>query len=129
MKLISLIFCLLLAAAGFGSAADESARTAFISKMVDIHRFDRDELERLLRSAEIKQNILDAMSSPAEALPWHQYRKIFLTDSRIEGGVEFWENNLEALKAAEEKYGVPPEIIVAIIGVETRYGAHTGSYR
>jgi membrane-bound lytic murein transglycosylase B len=62
-------------------------------------------------------------------MPWYRYRKIFLTDARIAQGVTFWRENAQALAAAEQKYGVPAEIIVAIIGVETSYGTHTGKHR
>ncbi|MEY8240475.1 MAG: lytic murein transglycosylase B [Cycloclasticus sp.] len=102
----------------------------FIDKMVVKHQFDREQLTQLLSGAEKKQSILKAMSSPAEKrLQWHSYRKIFLKPTRINGGVKFWQDNKAILEAASAKYGVPAEIIVAIIGVETRYGSNTGSYR
>lgn len=100
----------------------------FIDELVSKHGFDRKEIGRTLRKAKLRQPILDAISRPAEAKPWWQYRKIFLTDKRIQGGVEFWRQNEKDLKRAEEVYGVPPEIITAIIGVETFYGRHTGTY-
>ena len=110
---------------------DENAQAkAFVDYMAAEHNFSRDELQNLMREAKRKESILKAIKRPAEkAKPWHEYRKIFLTDTRIRGGVDFWDKNAEALKAAEEKYGVPPEMIVAIIGVETRYGGNMGSYR
>ena len=102
----------------------------FIDKMVTQHQFDRDELNTLLSKSVVKQSILKAMSSPAEKrLEWHAYRKIFLKPNRINGGIKFWKENKALLEAASEKYGVPEEIIVAIIGVETRYGGNTGSYK
>src|SRR5690606_14913137 len=67
---------------------------------------------------------------PAERVkPWKEYRPIFITDSRIAQGVDFWRQNEEALARAEQVYGVPAEVIVAIIGVETFYGRNTGNYR
>ncbi len=103
---------------------------AFVDYMVAEHNFNRDELQLLMKDAKRKDSILKAIKRPAEkAKPWHEYRKIFITNTRIAGGVEFWDKNADALKAAEEKYGVPPEMIVAIIGVETRYGGNMGSYR
>jgi membrane-bound lytic murein transglycosylase B len=62
-------------------------------------------------------------------LNWSEYRDIFVTPSRIAGGIEFWQQHAATLERAEREYGVPPHIIVAILGVETRYGAHTGGYR
>lgn len=101
----------------------------FINNMVQKHQFKKAELESLFKAVDIKQNILDTISSPAEGLPWHKYRKIFLTDSRIDGGVKFWQKHQQVLAAVEQEYGIPAEIIVAIIGVETRYGTQTGHHR
>ena len=102
----------------------------FIEKMVTEHQFNREELTALLNKAVVKESILKAMSSPAEKrLEWHSYRKIFLKPNRINGGVQFWQENKALLDVASKKYGVPAEIIVAIIGVETRYGGNTGSYK
>ncbi len=101
----------------------------FIQEMVDRHQFDVQKLTSLFSKVVLKQKIIDAISRPAEGKPWFQYRPIFVTKTRIREGVTFWNENEAILNAAEEKYGVPPEIIVAIIGVETRYGRHKGSYR
>ena len=102
----------------------------FIDEMVAEHNFDRATLAQLFSQAEKKQRILDAISRPAEkTLTWADYRKIFVTDTRIKGGVEFWQENEAILNRAAKEFGVPEEIIVAIIGVETRYGGNKGSYR
>ncbi|MFO7594548.1 MAG: lytic murein transglycosylase B [Pseudomonadota bacterium] len=101
----------------------------FIHEMSDKHNFSLKELEALFAQVEHKQSIIDAISRPAESKPWHQYRPIFVTTSRIRQGVEFWQQNEQLLQRAEKEYGVPAHIIVAIIGVETRFGRHSGSYR
>ncbi len=112
----------------FSAAA--AARDAFIERMVATHDFDRDELTALLTEAEIVDRILEAISRPAErVMPWHEYRDLFLTDSRISSGAEFWLEHSDRIAAASETYGVAPEMIVAILGVETLYGQRTGSYR
>lgn len=101
----------------------------FVNVMVEKHQFDAAEIKQLFQSVEIKQNIIDTMERPAEGLPWHKYRKIFMRDSRIEGGVKFWQENEVVLSDVELKTGVPAEIMVAIIGVETLYGENTGHHR
>ncbi|TDY04335.1 lytic murein transglycosylase B [Thiohalophilus thiocyanatoxydans] len=101
----------------------------FIQEMSEEHEFDRDRLQKLFDDARQHQSILDAISRPAESKPWHKYRPIFVTPERTNGGVRFWRENQDTLQRAEEKYGVPPQIITAIIGVETRYGRHAGRYR
>jgi membrane-bound lytic murein transglycosylase B len=102
----------------------------FIDKMVTEHGFEQAELEQVFADVEVKDSILKAISRPAEkSKPWHEYRDIFLTASRIDGGVEFWEQHKEALSQAEQTYGVPAEYIVAILGVETRYGGNVGGFR
>jgi membrane-bound lytic murein transglycosylase B len=101
----------------------------FIDEMVTKHDFNRAELTDLLAQGEIKTKIIDAMNRPAEGMPWYKYRKIFLKPGRVKAGVAFWNENKDALKRAESKYGVPAEYIVAIIGVETRYGVYKGTFR
>ncbi len=102
----------------------------FIDRMVSEQGFDRNELIAVLDNAERREDILELMRKPAEKrLQWYQYRKIFLTQSRINGGVTFWKDNADLLKQAAEAFGVAPQIIVAIIGVETRYGSNTGKHR
>ncbi len=102
---------------------------AFIDEMTSKHGFDGDELTTLFEQVRMKQKIIDAITRPAEGKPWHEYRPIFVTKTRISEGVKFWNENEADLKRAEQVYGVPPEIIVAVIGVETRYGRHKGSWR
>ncbi|MGK8476220.1 lytic murein transglycosylase B [Stutzerimonas stutzeri] len=102
----------------------------FIAEMTRDYGFASEQLLDLFKQAERKQAILDAISRPAERVkPWKEYRPIFLTDSRVAQGVDFWRENEAALSRAEAEYGVPAEIIVAIIGVETFYGRNTGSHR
>jgi len=100
----------------------------FIDKMVQKHRFTHQELEQIFSKARIRPSIVAAMSRPAEAKPWYQYRPIFVTHTRIKGGVAFWDKNAKALERAQRTYGVAPRILVAILGVETRYGRQKGGY-
>lgn len=130
LRLSFLLGALLSCGTALASApSPEAARQAFIDRMHSEHGFDRGELRDLLAQAQTQQSILDAISRPAEAMPWWRYRKIFLTDARAEAGAAFWQENATALKQAADYFGVAPEIIVAIIGVETFYGRHTGKYR
>ncbi|MEW5755633.1 MAG: lytic murein transglycosylase B [Pseudomonadota bacterium] len=101
---------------------------AFIKEMTGKHQFKID-LNALFAQVEIKPAIIAAMQRPAEAKPWYEYRPIFLTEERIRMGVEFWNKHEKVIAQASAKYGVDPEIIVAIIGVETRYGQHAGAHR
>jgi membrane-bound lytic murein transglycosylase B len=101
----------------------------FAAKAAAEHPLDAAEIMTLLHDARFKQSIVDAISRPAEAKPWYQYRPIFMTDKRIQGGIDFWRENEDLVREAAERYGVDPQIIVAIIGVETFYGRITGSYR
>ena len=102
---------------------------AFVERMRARHNFDPGEIQALLNKAEVLDSVLEAISRPAEGKPWYEYRQIFLERLRIERGADFFVLHRETLERAEKEYGVPPEIIVAIIGVETLYGEHTGRYR
>jgi len=110
-------------------APDATAVNRFVNEMAREHKFDTRQLQQLFREARIQQSILDAISRPAESKPWHEYRPIFLTADRSRGGVAFWNANQDILTRANRVYGVPAEILIAIIGVETRYGKNTGNYR
>ncbi|WP_286236765.1 lytic murein transglycosylase B [Neptuniibacter halophilus] len=119
----------LLASVRGGSYLDYPQAGAFIEEM-KAEGFTEDYLRQVLSEAKRQTSILKAISRPAErSLTWGEYRNIFVQQKRIHQGVQFWQENREILDRAEQTYGVPAEIIVAIIGVETRYGRITGSYR
>ncbi|WP_035480957.1 lytic murein transglycosylase B [Aliagarivorans marinus] len=86
-------------------------------------------LQQATEQATYQQSIIDAITRPWESRPWHQYRNLFLTEERLAAGLAFWEEHQQTLEKAEQEFQVPAEIIVAIIGVETYYGRHTGRYK
>ena len=100
----------------------------FIGDMVSQHGFDRQQLSEWMSGVKQQKTAIEAIARPAESKPWKDYRPIFLTSSRISKGVEFWEKHKDVLSRAEKQFGVPAEIIVAIIGVETYYGRRAGNY-
>ncbi len=101
----------------------------FIDEMVAKHKFKRAELENAFDHAQHVQSVIDAISRPSTLKPWPEYRAAFVNPERIKLGLKFWNKYQAALQSAERKYGVPQEIIVAVIGVETIYGKDAGSYR
>lgn len=109
--------------------AEHPQAQQLITELTD-EGFDSAEVKRVLAGAKRQESILKAISRPAEKrLNWGEYRNIFLKSQRINQGVSFWNQYADELQRAEQTYGVPAEIIVAIIGVETRYGRNMGSYR
>jgi len=122
--------CGVLAGAVQADYTERADVRAYIAEVARDHAFTTTELEQLLARAERKQSILDAISRPAErTLAWHEYRNIFLKEPRISQGLDFWAEHAETLERARIRYGVEPEFVVAIIGVETSYGRITGRYR
>ena len=113
---------------GAVSLADHPVLGRLIDSLVELHGFDRAALERLFANATLEPEVIAAIEQPREALPWHAYRRGFLTEERITLGVRYWRSHREALARAERLYGVPPELVVAIIGVESRYGIHQGGH-
>ncbi len=102
----------------------------FIGRMSEKHGFSAEALSALLEQAQSQQPILEAMAKPAEkAFPWHRYRERFVNEQRIVEGVAFWQEHRELLEETARTRGVPPEYLVAILGVETYYGRIMGSYR
>ena len=110
--------------------SENPAALALIDQLVEEEGFEREELQQVFTEARRKESILEAISRPAEKTkPWYQYRAIFLNDRREREGVEFMQEHRDTLARAERETGVPAEIIVAILGVETYYGRIAGSYR
>ncbi len=108
---------------------DAAQRQAFLTELQQKHGIAADRAGPLLDQARYQQSIIDAITRPAEAKPWKDYRPIFLTADRIAKGRAFLAAHRTELEAAEARTGVPVAMIVAIIGVETLYGANTGRYR
>jgi membrane-bound lytic murein transglycosylase B len=134
LQAVCIAACLVAAATPAGTRykrySDREEVRDFVDALVEKHLFNRAELLGMFRRVQQQQSVLDAVSRPAERiLTWSDYRPIFVTPDRIEDGVRFWRENKALLQEAEKSYGVPAQIIVAIIGVETRYGKQTGKYR
>ena len=117
------VFC----TAAYADYSSHPKAAKVIDALVDGHSFTRAEVEAVLRKAEPDQKILDGMANAAEKTKtWTAYRKSFLNEWRIEKGVEFMQAHAELLSDAERRFGVPPHIVTAILGVETNYGGYTG---
>lgn len=102
----------------------------FVREFAGESDFAEGELLSILGRAAYQQSVIDAISRPAETqLVWAEYQDIFLTEERTSSGIGFMAENREALDEAHRVHGVPPEIVTAIIGVETMYGRISGSYR
>ena len=100
-----------------------------IDELVSEEGLNQEQLELWLADARIDQDVVKAIQRPAERLPWYQYKKRFVTRASIRNGERFFSQHSNILRRAEDRFGVPAEIIVAIIGVETRYGKVTGRRR
>ena len=101
----------------------------FIDEMVARHHFKRKELERVFARAQHLPAVIETIARPATTKPWPEYRANFVNPERIKLGLKFWNKYSRTLRSAEKKYGVPQEIILAVIGVETVYGRDAGTFR
>ena len=103
---------------------------AFINEVTQRDGLMRKEVQRLLKEARPQPKIIDMMNRPIEKVaPWWEYREHFLNPERVSGGAQFWADHRESLERVAATYQVAPEYLVAILGVETRYGRVTGHYR
>ena len=135
-KLIFIIFCFSCLTQSFadenkpaGKYLERNDVKKFIDEFSEKNKYSKSYLDELFQNVATQNEVLDAIQRPAEKKKnWQQYRKIFVTDKRVREGLAFWSENAQILAAAEREYGVPPEIIVAIIGVETFYGRYKGKY-
>lgn len=101
----------------------------FMDELVKQHHFDKKQLTSILSEAQFQPKIIESMERPYEKKTWDVYKDLFLTPQRVQAGLAFWQDNKKALELAEKQFGVPANIIVAIIGVETLYGKNQGNYR
>ena len=130
MNRLYLLITILFSAGSFADYLNHPEIENLIEELVNTHNFDESYVLEVISDAEKKQKILDDISSPAEfTLTWDRYKAIFIEDKRITNGKTFIKDNLQTLQKAEDEFGVPKEIITAIIGVETRYGKIQGSHR
>jgi len=130
MKQSVLWLVLLLPVQSFALDVDRyPALVELVNTMTTKDGYPKEELISILSAAKVEQKTIDLMNRQYEALPWNKYRELFINQARINMGLEFWTENAATLKAAQSKYGVPPEIIVALIGVETHYGTRMGNRR
>jgi membrane-bound lytic murein transglycosylase B len=128
------VFGLLCLAQASNSYADaqllkEPQVQVFVNQMVKKEHLSRKEVESAILAAHIRPDIVEKMDRPYEAKPWDVYAQLFLTASRIQAGAEFWKKHQNTLMQAEKHYGVPAQIIVSILGVETLYGQRQGDIR
>lgn len=130
-----LLFILMIAifVSGIARADTQFAHRAdvklFIHSMVKKHKFKQAKLVALFNTVKIRPAIMRKIKAPLEKEPWNIYQNLFVTEWRIHHGILYWKQNKIALTHAEKKYGVPASIIVATIGIETKYGLHTGKFR
>jgi len=104
---------------------------AFMSQMEEKHGFSAQELRDVFAGVKFQAAVIKAMEPPTTpgVRSWERYRSRFVNQNRINGGQRFMREYAAELQRARKSYGVPEEIIVAIIGVETLYGQYTGNYR
>ena len=134
LLLVAFALCFAQVAVAQTIAIDEeavaAARVAFIERMVAKHGFDRDAVAATLTDVAIDARVLEAIARPTERVaPWYEYREIFLNPERIAAGVAFWRENEAVIDATARRYTVQPELLLAIIGVESLFGQRMGRYR
>ena len=131
LLLLLLFSCNLLASsyrASHKSFATRKDVRQFIHEMHTKHGFDKSSLTDLFKNFSSEEKVLQAMTRQYEALPWYRYRSGLITEKRVQNGVDFWKKNSALLKKAQTQFGVPAEIIIAIIGIESSYGQRTGTF-
>ena len=100
----------------------------FIQKMVHQHQFSAAELNAWFQKITPNTKIINLMDKPAENLAWHAYRQRVLTEERVQQGIAFWQQHENTVKSAAQQFGIAPEILVAVLGLESSYGKITGSF-
>jgi membrane-bound lytic murein transglycosylase B len=112
-----------------GEAVLRPEMEAFIGEMQTKHGYDATVLRKAFQQVQPRPSIIRAMSAPSTSRPWFEYRRRIIDPTRIDNGVRFWRENAAALERASRQFGVPQELIVATIGVETLYGRNMGTLK
>jgi membrane-bound lytic murein transglycosylase B len=104
---------------------------AYIDELVAKYGFDADELRNVFAHARYNDTVAGLMGPgpAARAVPWSEYRARFVEPTRIDAGVRFWQAHADDLERAQKIYGVPAQVIVAILDVETLFGRNMGNFR
>ena len=125
-----LIFLSIISSLTVQAQIDQAKVDAFIKGQAASSALSEAEIRDILDQAEYQQEIIDKITRPAEGtMTWGRYRKIFMTPERINAGVDFWKEHEASLEKVSAETGVPQEVILGIIGVETYFGKIKGSYR
>ncbi|MEZ9596993.1 lytic murein transglycosylase B [Shewanella sp. 10N.261.52.F9] len=124
---LALTFLSCSAAAAPTDSDIEKLKSEFIKTQAE-KGFNTEATASFIANAEYNQAVIDAMTKPWEAKPWYQYYPIFLTEKRLEKGLAFWNEHADIIDKASKEFNVDPQIIVAIIGIETFYGGYMGNY-
>ena len=125
-----ILIAILFNASIFADYSNHKDSKEVIDELVNEHGFEESYVINVLKQAKKRKTALNSVARPAEKTKtWDDYRAIFLKKKRISDGKKFIQNNITVLKKAEKEFGVPKEVITAILGVETDYGNIMGSYR
>jgi membrane-bound lytic murein transglycosylase B len=130
--IINIIFTSAIGACSLAYAGDfetDPAYPVFRDEMVNHYQFTPIEVDNIMINAHLKSNILAIMARPGESKEWYDYQPQFVTQATINKGIAFQSTYSEALKRAESTYGVPQEIILGILGIETGFGGNKGSFQ
>ena len=129
-QLVLLPALLMLSGPGMNARALDVEQYSALQELIEVMSeedgYPRNELVEILGSVSIDEKVLSLMDRQYEALPWFKYKKLFINQNRIAGGVRFWNRNEAILDRAFQQYGAPPAVLAAIIGVETHYGTRMG---
>ncbi len=100
----------------------------FVDKLVNADHFNREEITDLFQHTAYLPEVIDRMNQPFEEKPWDFYKNFFITEERIHDGVAYWQEHAETLEKVRKQYGVSPAVIVAIIGIESKYGQQPSKF-
>ena len=100
----------------------------YIEQLAKQYQFDKASLLKIFKEVKKQERAIKAMDSPAENKPWYEYKKLFVSDANIKNGLAFYQEHSQLLNQIEQHYQVPKEILVAIAGIESHYGKHTGYF-
>jgi membrane-bound lytic murein transglycosylase B len=130
LRILLVLTCLITSIATAAPSSSEMKKQVqtFINQMVSQHHFNKTRLEKLFSQVKVKQRAVNLMNKPYEAKPWFIYRKHFISERRIKQGAIFWHRYKNIFQTVSKRTGIPAQVLVAIVGVETHYGTVKGGF-
>ncbi len=129
LGLLTILFILVCHITFANSLTSQPQVKQFINQVAENYKFNPSYIKSILDRASYNPEVITRIETPYEAKPWYQYRSLFITQDRIDNGIKYWQEQNKLVAWEENEYGIPGSLVLAIIGIESKYGTQMGNFR